>query len=73
MFDNMQESLEKQLKILGDGPLTLIICCCKCNAHYELNKAPVAIAIAMNISFIEYLKYVQNSSCKNCENLKEIE
>lgn len=48
------------------GNLCLIIACTKCMNQFELNNESVVMAIAMKTSFIEYLKYVQNSKCPKC-------
>lgn len=50
----------------GNGDLCLFIGCTKCDAQFELNNMAVTIAIGMNIPFIEYVKYVQNSKCPVC-------
>jgi hypothetical protein len=55
---------------LGNGPLTLGIFCIKCDAQYELNKDGVAVAIVMNTPFREYIRFVQNGSCPNCQGIK---
>ncbi len=53
-------------KGVGNGPLTLGIYCTECNAQFELNNEAVAMAIFLNTSFIEYLRYVQSSPCRAC-------
>ncbi len=52
---------------LGDqGDLTLIIACTKCDATFEIGKEGAAMAVATNLPFIEYLRWVQNSKCRVC-------
>ncbi len=51
---------------LGHGPLTLGIFCCKCGAQFELNSEAVTMAIALETTFLEYLRFVQMSPCKSC-------
>lgn len=50
----------------GDGDLILMIGCRKCDANFELSKESVALALMMNTSLIEYIKYVQHSTCPKC-------
>lgn len=57
-------------KGLGEGPLTLLIHCTKCQTQFDLNKEAVAMATLMNASFIEYLRYVQSSKCTACQGIK---
>ena len=63
-----QEVVEELEKGLGEGPLTLEIVCTECNTHFELNRESVALATIAGTSFIEYLKYIQNSVCRKCNN-----
>jgi len=60
IFDELEKGL-------GEGPLTLGIYCTKCRAQFDLNTEAVAMAIVLNTSFIEYLRYVQSSPCRECE------
>lgn len=53
-------------KGFGDGPLTLEIVCTKCDAHFDLNREGVAMAILTKQPFIEYLRFVQSSPCPYC-------
>lgn len=67
MIDLDPEKLIKELKKgLGDEDLTLVVACTKCNAQFELNHESVVIAIMNETPFIEYLRWIQNSKCKNC-------
>lgn len=61
-----EQFVEELEEGLGDGPLTLCIVCTKCDAQYELSKESAAMALLLNASFLEYLKYVQNSPCRSC-------
>ena len=63
-----QEEIEKDL---GEGPLTLGIFCTRCNSQFELNKKAVAMAVLLRTSFIEFLRYVQSSRCRNCASDKQ--
>jgi hypothetical protein len=51
---------------LGKGPLTIGIYCTKCNSQFELNKESVAMAVMFETTFIQYLKWIQQSECKKC-------
>ena len=51
---------------LGKGPLTLGIFCTKCDAQFELGHEGVTMAVLLNSSFLDYLKFVQSSDCKKC-------
>jgi hypothetical protein len=64
---NSERILEAVNEGLGeDGDLCLIIACRKCDAMFELNNQSVTMAIGMNIPFIEYIRFVQNSKCPVC-------
>lgn len=56
---------------LGNGPLCLGIFCTICNAHYEMNSHAISMAITMETTFLEYLRFVQNGKCPDCESKKE--
>ena len=72
LYDFSEENLMEELdKGLGNGPLTLEIVCCDCNTHFELNKESVAMAFAMKTTFVEYVRYIQSSKCRVCEENKE--
>jgi hypothetical protein len=58
--------IEELEKGLGKGPLTLEIVCCNCNSHFELNKEAVGMAAIMKTSFIEFVRFVQSSTCSKC-------
>jgi hypothetical protein len=70
MFLDSEQAINELDKGLGSGPLTLEIVCTQCNAHFELNKEGVAMALLTNASFIEYLRFVQSSPCSKCTGLK---
>ncbi|HEY3527456.1 MAG TPA: hypothetical protein VGK47_14770 [Nitrososphaeraceae archaeon] len=70
VFDKFKV-LEEVEKGLGDGDLTLIICCYKCHTKYELNPESVVMAIGLNTPFIEYLRWIQSSKCPNCNKKKD--
>ena len=55
-------------KGLGEGgDLVLILACTKCPAQFELNNQSVALAIGMEVSFIEYVRSIQSiSRCSVC-------
>jgi hypothetical protein len=63
--NRLKDELEKCLD--ADGDLVLVIACTKCHAQYELNPESVAMAIGMGIQFIEYVRFVQSSKCRVCE------
>lgn len=58
--------LQELEKGLGQGDLTLIVACTKCDANFELNKESVVMAIMNETSFIEYLRWIQSSKCLKC-------
>lgn len=60
------EICENVLDLGKEGDLTLIIACTKCGAMFEVNKQMLALAFITKSSFIEVLRYVQNSKCKVC-------
>jgi hypothetical protein len=63
--ENIEEALEEGL---GDkGNLCLGIYCTDCGAQFEMNNESVAMAIGLNISLLDYIRYIQNSKCKVCE------
>lgn len=68
---NENKILEEFEKGLGEGDLTLIVTCTKCNADFDLNRESIVMALLNDTSFIEYLRWIQNSKCKIChkENL----
>ena len=71
MFDFKElRILEEIEKGLGDGDLTLIISCSKCGENFELNRESVVMAIGLDTSFIDYLRWVQSSKCSVC-NIKK--
>jgi hypothetical protein len=71
-MDNLEENLIKELDLgLGDGPLTLEMVCCDCNTHFELSKESVAIAFMMRATFADYVRYIQSSKCRVCEEKRE--
>lgn len=61
-----EELVEDLDKGLGNGPLTLGIYCCECNAQFELNREAVAMAFMMNTPLIEYVRFVQSAKCSVC-------
>ena len=61
-----EEIIDDLDKGLGNGPLTLGIFCTKCNAQFNLNRDAAAMAILLNTSFLEYVRYVQSSPCPKC-------
>lgn len=63
-----EELIDELEKGLGCGPLTLGIYCTKCNAQFELNNEGVAMAVFTSSSLLQYLRYVQSSSCPACKN-----
>jgi hypothetical protein len=63
--------IEETKKGLGEGPLCLIIACTKCDTQFELEKQSVVIAIGMKTPFIEYLRWIQTSKCRACEENKK--
>ncbi len=65
--ENLLEELDKGL---GEGPLTLQIFCCDCNEQYKLNKESVALAFATKATFADYVRFVQSSKCRGCEEKK---
>jgi hypothetical protein len=54
-------------KGFGEGDLTLIVTCTKCDANFSLNNQSVAMSIMNNTSFIEYLRWVQSCACVVCK------
>lgn len=54
-------------KELGEGPLMLIIHCTKCKNSFQLNNESIVMAIGLNTTFIDYLKWVQNCKCIECD------
>jgi len=63
-FEFLEEELEKGLGEGGD--LILEIACHKCDAVFELSKESVAMALATQCTFVEYLRFVQSSKCPKC-------
>lgn len=63
---NSEKLIEELDRGLGNGPLTLGIYCTKCNAQFELNQEGVAMALLTKATFLEYLRFVQNSRCRAC-------
>lgn len=53
-------------KGFGEGPLTLIVTCTKCDSNFELNKETVVLAMVMETTFIDYLRWIQSSKCSSC-------
>jgi hypothetical protein len=45
--------------------------CCDCNTHFELSKESVAIAFMMRATFADYVRYIQSSKCRVCEEKRE--
>lgn len=69
---NPKVVMEQLEKGLGDqGDLTLMIACTKCDATFELGFEGVAMTVATNQPFIEYLRWVQNSKCPTCNPLEK--
>ncbi len=68
IFDQMKpERIVDELeKGLGDGDLTLIIACTKCDAEFQISSDAAALAIMTNCSFIEFLRAVQSDKCRVC-------
>ena len=62
-----EEFIAEMSQGLGEGPLTLGIMCTECNAHYELSKESVAMAVLTQATFLDYIRFVQTSACPNCE------
>ncbi len=62
--------IEETKRGLGEGPLTLIISCTKCQSKFDLEKQSVVIAIGTKTAFIEYLRWIQSSKCRVCEENK---
>ena len=50
----------------GKGNLTIGIYCIDCNAQFELDNSSLVLAIAMDVTFAEYVRYVQNYKCPKC-------
>lgn len=72
MFNLMDpEELLKQIEDMGEGDLTLFIGCTKCSANYEISRDAATLAILTKTTFLEFLKYVQNSKCCKCNPEKE--
>ncbi len=44
-----------------------MVACTKCTAVYDLSHISVAMAIGTGTSFIEYLRWIQNSKCPSCK------
>lgn len=65
--------VEELDKGLGNGPLRLGIFCNDCGAQFDLNRDSAALAMLMNASFLEYVRYVQNSECLACKDKNRIE
>ncbi len=72
MIRNPEEVDEDLEKGLGDGPLTLGIFCTKCDAQFELNHESCAMAMITNCTFMQYVRYVQSSPCRVCEQNKTL-
>ena len=63
VIDNIEEVFDGDW---GIGPLTLGIWCTECGSQFELNKEAVAMAAITGATFVDFLKYVQNSPCERC-------
>lgn len=66
MKEKERKMNEEKIKDLGDGPLCLFIACTECDAQYELNKAAVAWSVIGEVSFIDFVRFIQNSQCHKC-------
>jgi len=71
VFDTNRVIEEIEKGDMGNGPLTLIITCCNCNSMFEINRESIAIAIMTNVSLMDYIRYVQNSKCPECNKEKD--
>jgi len=61
---NIRDELEKGFG--EDGDLVLGIFCRKCDAQFEIGKEGAAMAFLTEITFIEYVRWVQSSKCPEC-------
>jgi len=57
----------------GDGDLTLIIACTKCDANFEINREAITVAIMGNTTFIDFMIAVQHEKCSECNNYEKKE
>lgn len=63
---NRDKFFEELDKGLGEGPLCLMIYCTNCDTQFEISKEGATMSILLKRSFIDYLRWVQSSTCSKC-------
>jgi hypothetical protein len=67
LMDELSKGLGKE------GDLVLMIGCTKCPAQFYLNNESIVMAIATETTFVEYVRWIQNSKCPSCNKEKKNE
>lgn len=66
MRKSCKEILDEIKSGSGEGTLTLCINCTKCDSYFDLSHESIAMAMAMGVTFIKFLKYIQEENCPKC-------